>query len=76
MAVERIKRADTINIAKATLTKGHSEKRSLSPVKGPALALARGKTNSNGKYRRTHLNIYNVIKFIIMKTKLGAYMSI
>lgn len=76
MAVERIKRADTINIAKATLSKGHGEKRSLSPVKWPALAPARRRTNSNGKYRKTHLNIYNVIKLIIMKTKLNAYMSI
>lgn len=76
MAVERIKRTDTINIAKATLKKGHGEKRSMGPIKWPSLAPARGKNNSHGKYRRTHLNIYNAIKFIITKTKLSAYMSI
>ena len=56
MVVERIlKRADKRNIAKATLTKNGGEKRSMSPVKCPALATWRGENNSNRKSGRTHL---------------------
>lgn len=43
MAVERIKRTDTINIAKATLKKGHGEKRSMSPQNGHHWPLRGGK---------------------------------
>lgn len=37
----------------------------------------KGKTKKTAMEKsRTHLNIYNIIKIIIMKTKLSAYMSI